>query len=126
MLYPFCWSLFSIERNKNEASTNEPRIRNPSFSAFAYEEKRPWRPCCCERYIITVVNTSTGFNLRVSKIQCAKKQHISERKTHETKMPDFDLRVARETRIDISDLCNYSRVHKRGLSDDFRSDFSLL
>ena len=40
----------------------------------------------------TVINTSTSFHLRVSKSPIGKKQHIYERKSHETKMADFNLR----------------------------------
>ena len=34
----------------------------------------------------TVINTSTSFHLRVSKSPIGKKQHIHERKSHETKI----------------------------------------
>ena len=57
----------------------------------------PRRPCCCKRYMTTVVNTSTSFHLRVSKSPIGKKQHIYERKSHETKMADFNLRGVRQT-----------------------------
>ena len=45
----------------------------------------------------TVINTSTSFHLRVSKSPIGKKQHIYERKSHETKMADFNLRGVRQT-----------------------------
>ena len=52
----------------------------------------------------TVINTSTSFHLPVSKSPIGKKQHIYERKSHETKMADFNLRGVRQTSIQALEL----------------------
>ena len=52
----------------------------------------------------TVINTSTSFHPRVSKSPIGKKQHIYERKSHETKMADFNLRAVRQTSIQALEL----------------------
>ena len=52
----------------------------------------------------TVINTSTSFHLRVSESPIGKKQYIYERKSHETKMVDFNLRAVRQTSIQALEL----------------------
>ena len=57
----------------------------------------------------TVINTSTSFHLRVSKSPIGKKQHIYERKSHETmdyetKMADFNPRGVRQTSTQALEL----------------------
>ena len=52
----------------------------------------------------TVINTSTSFHLRVSKSPIGKKQRIYERKSHETKMADFNLRGVRQTSTQALEL----------------------
>ena len=54
----------------------------------------PHRPCCCDRFMTTVINTSTSLHLRQRCEQkpIGKTQHIYERRTHETKMDELNLR----------------------------------
>ena len=69
-----------------------PREKPTSFIlAFLYQFFDLVGRAICDRYIIIVINTSTGFHLLVSKSRWSTNIYIYERKTHEIKMADFNL-----------------------------------